>query len=119
MWVKRTDEEIEAARKKAKRSRIYLSVAFGVVVGVVSLFFRGKGWSLHYATRQVSLEEVPYRIPISTIVGLSCGWIFYRFLQPTKKTMICTKCEKAKSEDSQTECSCGGHFHDLETMKWV
>jgi uncharacterized membrane protein len=119
MWVKRTDEEIEAARKQTKRSRIYTSAALGIIIGIAFLFFRGKGWSLHHATNQVPFEEVPYRIPISTIVGLLCGWIFYCFLRSNKKSMICTKCEKTKSEDSQTNCSCGGQFHDLETLKWV
>ena len=38
---------------------------------------------------------------------------------PQKIVMICPKCEETKNDDGVLTCSCGGHFVDLRTMKWV
>ncbi len=118
MWVKRTDEEILAGQAKAKRLRLYGAIAMGVAVCVLLAFFRGKGWSFHYGSPYVPLEDVPNRLPLAAIFGFLFGWFFYHFPR-RRKTVICPKCEKTKFEDSQLDCSCGGHFENIETMKWV
>jgi hypothetical protein len=116
--VKRTIDEILTAKDQAKRLRRYGAIAIGVAVCAFATFFRGRGWSIHYASNRVPLEEIPSRLPFAVVLGALLGWFFYR--SPSRrKTVICPKCEKTKTEDSQWDCSCGGHFEDLETMKWV
>jgi hypothetical protein len=118
MWVKRTDDEILAAKTKTKRLRRYGAIAIGVAVCAFGVFFYGKGWSIHHASNRVPLEEIPSRLPLGILFGFLFGWFFYH--SPSRRrTVVCPKCEKTKSEDSQWDCPCGGHFEDLETMKWI
>ncbi len=118
MWVKRTNEEIVATKSRAKRSRIYLAIFMGVFGCVMIALFHGRGWSTRYASSHVPLDEVPSRIPFSIVGGTILGWCTYRFF-PRQRTLVCPKCEKAKNDDSQLECPCGGHFEDMESMKWI
>jgi hypothetical protein len=118
MWVKRTDEEILAAKIQSKRLRRYGAIVIGVIVCALITFFRGRGWSAHYASNRVPLDEIPTRLPLAFVFGFLFGWFFYR--RPSRRrTVVCPKCEKTKFEDSQWDCPCGGHFEDVETMKWV
>ncbi len=36
-----------------------------------------------------------------------------------KITLVCHECGKVKVDDGFTSCSCGGHYVDIKTMKWV
>jgi len=118
MWVKRTEEEIAAAQARVNRSRRYEAVAVGIVVAVLLTVLRDKSWILGHTSPFVPLEEMPPRIPFSIISGFFGGWLFYHF-RPHQKTVVCPKCEKVKVEESVPECTCGGHFENIETMKWV
>jgi hypothetical protein len=118
MWVKRTDDEILAAKEHAKSLRRYGAIAIGVALCAILTFFRGRGWSVYYPSNRVPLEEIPSRLPLAVLFGFIVGWFFYR--SPSRRrTVVCPKCEKTKVEDSQWDCSCGGHFEDIKTMKWV
>ena len=52
----------------------------------------------------------------AAVIGFAC----YRWKDsaPKRVSMICPKCEATKLEDAVNECSCGGHFENLDTMKW-
>jgi len=118
MWVKRTDAEILTGKDQAKRFRRYGAIAIGVAVCAFFTFVRSRRWSIHFSSSHVPSDDIPSRLPLAAIFGILCAWFFYR--SPSRqKTVICPKCEKTKNEDSLWDCSCGGHFEDLETMKWV
>ena len=117
MWQKRTEQEIAETRRQASQTRKLLASLFGAVVSVSSIFVRGRGWSLHHASRYVSWDEMPSRIPVVLVVGLLAGLIIYRFWLPSKRTMICPHCDKTKFDDGVTHCSCGRDFVDIETVK--
>jgi hypothetical protein len=119
MWQKRTEQEIDKAKKRNSRTRKFIATLFGIVVGAIFIFVRGRGWSLHHASRYVSWDDMPSRIPFALVVGLLAGWIFYRFRSPSKRTMICPHCDKTKFDDGVAHCACGKDFVDIETMKWI
>ena len=119
MWQKRTEQEIAEARRQASRTRKLFAILFGVVVGVSFIFVRGRGWSLHHASRYVSWDEMPSRIPVALVVGLLAGWIIYRFRLPSRRTVICPHCDKTKFDDGVRVCACGRDFVDIETVKWI
>jgi hypothetical protein len=119
MWIKRTEQEIAAAKLEAKRGRRFISILLGVVVCLGFAF-------VHIKTRRnpsntsafVSLDEIPSRLPFSIVGGVIAGLLFYWSNALTRKTVVCPRCEKTKWQDSQTECSCGGHFEDVQTLRW-
>ena len=118
MWQKRTEQEIAEARRQANRTRKFLAILFGAVAGVIFLFVRGRGWSLHHASPYVSWDEVPLRIPFALVAGLLAGWIIYRCRLPRRRTLICPHCDKTKFDDGLSVCACGKDFVDIETVKW-
>src|ERR1700720_3229977 len=115
MWVKRTDEEIEAARTKverrAKLGRICAAIAVGLISGWSITFLQGKRG---YSSRLMPWSEARQYTPVGLFLGSLVGLFIYCVIppQPRQKTVICPRCEAAKREDSQPECSCGGHFED-------
>ena len=124
MWVKRTQKEFEDYKARAiardKRVRIVVAVLIGLVACLGFAFFHQRGWVSRYPTNRVPLEDVPNRLPLALIVGLLGGWICYLTTKERRETtMICPRCKKTKKADTQTECSCGGHFEDTDTMRWV
>ena len=119
MWQKRTEQEITKVRRQASRTRKFFAALFGVLVGVSFIFVRGRGWSSHHASRYVSWDEMPSRIPVALVVGILAGWIIYRFWLPRRRTLICPHCDKPKADDGVIRCSCGRDFVDIETLKWV
>jgi hypothetical protein len=118
MWVKRTQEEIATAKSRDRRRRIIGAIYMGVFVGLLTTFIRGSARHGHPISI-VPLEEVPDRLYSSLVFAVVFGLVFYCFPGNSRRNMVCPKCEKVKSKDSQTQCSCGGHFEEGETMKWV
>jgi hypothetical protein len=119
MWIKCTEEEIVAAKSKAKRKRLYLAIFIGVLCFAFITFTHGK-WSYRYGSFSVTLKEMPFRLPFGIIAGIVIAWLFYRRLKKANiTTVICLNCGKTKYEDAESECACGGHFEDVITMKWV
>ena len=118
MWVKRTQEEITTAKKRRRRGRIQQAMFLGVGFGLLTTFIRGGGRSGRPLSI-VPLEDVPRQLPFSLFLGFVGGLIFYCFPGDSGKNVVCPKCGKVESKHSQPQCSCGGHFEDGETMKWV
>lgn len=110
--MKRTDEEILAARVRAKRRRLYGSVIVAIVSCILFAFYRTR-----YSYRP--LAQIPSRLPLSALLGVSFACLFYYSRSRRNRTMICPKCEETKVDDGISDCSCGGHFEDIETMKEV
>jgi hypothetical protein len=119
MWQKRTEQEIAEVKRRDSRTRKFIATLFGAVVGVIYIFVRGRGWSLHHASPYLSSDEIPSRIPFALIFGVLAGWILYRNRLPSKRTMICPHCDKTKFDDGVAHCCCGRDFVDIETVKWV
>ena len=83
-------------------------------------FFHGKyGRRYLNASLFVPLNEVPARLPYVLIVGIIVWLVVYWMKPLTRKTVICTHCNRPKFEDAVTRCDCGRDFEDIKTMKWV
>ena len=118
MWVKRTEEEIAAAKRRGRIGQIRGALFMSAVIGSLTTFFRGGGRSGRPFSI-VPMEEVPDHLPLSLFFAVIASLVYYRFLGNSGRNMVCPKCDKVKGKDSQTQCSCGGYFEDAETMKWV
>jgi hypothetical protein len=119
MWVKRTDKEILKAKRDAKFWRMCRAILAGIFICLLTIFFRARGWSVIYPTNRIPFDEVPERIPSSLVFGVLIAWFVYRFPLKIRRTMVCAHCGATKFEDSEYKCSCGGHFENLENMKWI
>lgn len=120
MWVKRTQQEIEDAKREVKRNRKFLAVLLGIAICLGSTFLHGKYWRRSgYASVFVSFSEVSHRLPFSATGGVLAAFLFYWCKPMSRKTVICTHCDKAKADDGVAQCSCGKDFVGLETVKWV
>ena len=65
------------------------------------------------------VDSVPIALLISTITGLISYWLLFRENPSPKGVLLCQKCEKTKFDDGILDCPCGGHFEDIQTMKWI
>jgi len=119
MWVKRSDKEVLRAKARAKCRRIFGAAALAIAISLYAAWYRGKNWYQHHASPYVPLNEIPHRLLWSAPFGLVIGLLFYRRLLTSARSVVCPKCGKIKNEDEQWNCSCGGHFEDVETMKEI
>jgi hypothetical protein len=119
MWKKLTEEEIAEARIRSRNMRKRIAILTGMGFSLLFIFVRSRGWSAHYSSPFVSLDEIPARIPVALIFGILFGWVIYQYPAKRQSIMICPHCEATKREDSETHCPCGGQFVNIETMKWV
>jgi hypothetical protein len=119
MWVKRTEQELEAAKQEAKRERRFFAIVLGGIACLGFTCLHGKYWRRHgYTSAFVSLDEVPDRLPFSIAGGVIVGLLFYWCKPASRKTVICPHCDKSKFDDGVTRCSCGRDFEDIKTLIW-
>lgn len=130
MWVRKTEDEIRQDRSKGKNDLLgpgVISLVFfiGVIFSMKTGFFEGESWE----TIPKSWEEVFEDLPMIVAVSLSLGvfaWLLQRFLLGKgirfcdfQKALICQKCGKTKTDDGISDCSCGGRYVDIDTVKWI
>jgi hypothetical protein len=118
MWVKRTPEEIAMAKCERNRGRIRGSIFLGVFTFMLTLFLNG--FSRRSAPKPffTTTEELQGRLPISVIGGIVCGLLYFFANKGSTPTVVCPKCDTIKSPDGNFQCKCGGHFENIEEMKW-
>jgi hypothetical protein len=119
MWVKRTEAEIAEARQHQRRSRLKDAAIFGAVVFPIFLFFFTKSESPQRGTLSVPSEEILPRIPFAFVAAIVFAFVRYIWQEKPLPVVICPECEATKYKDSVSECACGGHFEDIELMKYV
>ena len=118
MWVKRTEFEIEEQRRRQRRSRLRVAALFGVFVTLLTaLTFGGREIDDRHRFT-VPTREILSRLPLSIAFGAVAAFAMYKF-QRERLTMICPRCEATKHDDGISQCSCGGHFEMMESMKYV
>jgi len=117
-WKKRSSEEIAAVRRERKRRRIKGAIIFGALVTVgTSLTFGwreagDRGWFL------VPAQEIVARLPMTVIFGVVGAVLSYTLFSRKKPTVVCPKCGTVKYASASAQCSCGGHFENIEEMEW-
>ncbi len=122
MWVKKSKEEPQKSMSQKSRMRASLSVA--ALCFILITTFRGiigygaTGQLFHYFYEIA--DRTPVALLISSAIGLTIYWLSgKKSAAPKGETLMCPKCEATKFDDGDYECPCGGHFEDLNTMKWV
>jgi hypothetical protein len=116
MWVRRTPEEISKAKHQRQSGRIRLAALSGIFIAILTAFTRGSKFI--HGPGLIPLNQVASRLPSSIFFGLISGIVFYFWSGRGKTTVVCPKCGKVKFEDGSQQCSCGGHFENIEEMKW-
>ncbi|MFN7140251.1 MAG: hypothetical protein ACK4UN_13025 [Limisphaerales bacterium] len=113
MWIKRTEEEMVEEHRRKQRLRLKIAVVAGLFATViVSILFEVR------EPGQSRREQLLSKLPWAAGGGLVAGFILYRFIRG-RETMICPKCEKTKWNDGDDQCTCGGHFEPIDSMKHV
>ena len=123
MWIKKTDAEIAAARRKHRMDTLVLSVflfltilclysallIFGVDPDYKTLLPISEGFD--FADLQASFPRI---FAESLVVSIVFSLLFAR-----EKTFICPVCDKIRKNSNNRVCSCGGEYVSLLEMKWV
>jgi len=123
MWVKKSPDELR--KSFSKKRRILGALALGTMIFLMCVFTNGGGIGYvrtrAYFKHQLSdiVDSVPIALLISTITGLISYWLLFRENPSPNGVLLCPKCEKTKFDDGKLPCECGGHFEDIQTMKWV
>src|ERR1700733_2968424 len=115
MWIRRTPEEISKAKREHRSIRIKSAIFLGGVVAIITAFLYGGKF---HAPQLISFNQVISRILFSIILGVIMGIISYWFALREDRQLVCQKCGKVKFRDGILECPCGGHFENIEEMKW-
>ena len=119
MWVKRTTEEIAAAKRRERMGRIKLGILLGLICFVISLFKYTKGEFVQSGQWFVSFKNISARIPMALFYGVAMAGAGYFIVTVfPNRGYVCPKCGKVKAKDGIRECVCGGNFEDMDVMKW-
>jgi hypothetical protein len=129
MWVKKSELELldDEARRRSREKRTALAVwaFFTIFPSVVAPRYGVHASPGHY------LWQMPVRraIAVTTfsllVAALVSGiGVYFWYWLPRRngrlpKVLVCPKCENVKRADGNSECTCGGRYVDLDTVKWV
>ena len=119
MWVKRTEAELAAERRRQRRSRVIAAVLAGALFLFMVTCPFGGGEGARRGRYVVPVSELLSRLPFGIVVGIIAAFVFYKWGSNERPTMICPKCDATKYDDGIRECSCGGHYELMESMKHV
>jgi hypothetical protein len=120
MWVKRTPEEKDKAKKQRRSMRIRQALMIGVIVVVADLFMYSNVRSYRGPADQiiVPFDQIAPRVPGAIFMGIIAAIIMDWFSFRGRRELVCPKCGQIKYRDNNLQCSCGGHFEKREEMKW-
>ena len=118
MWIKRTEAELAEEQQRQRRRRLRAALLGGAFVLVLVTFFFGWREGGRRGRLTVPVRELLSRLPFAVTAGTVCSFILYKW-ERKRPTVICPKCETTKYDDGIMQCSCGGHFEPIETMKYV
>jgi endogenous inhibitor of DNA gyrase (YacG/DUF329 family) len=122
MWVKKMENEFVRDRNR----KLFLHIVAAVVAWIVlsSIMAMIPGWG-EVGTHVNSLDDFIHRLPEKLIL---CSFIMIVLLWPDLpigknrrglRTVVCPSCGKAVAGDETNICLCGGHYIDIDKMKWV
>jgi hypothetical protein len=119
MWVKRTEAELAAERRRQRRSRVRAAVLIGAFFLLMVTCLFGWGESARRLRVFVPVGELLSRLPFGVVAGIIVSFVFYKWGSKEQPTMVCPKCEATKYDDGVIDCSCGGRYELMEAMKHV
>jgi hypothetical protein len=128
MWMRKTDENNGKERKRYWLSfegpgRLFAIVFFFTCLSEIIGNSRGDGGSAYWpGTWRVIPRAVVGGIllgAIAAIVGYILQLVLGRKILAGAKTMICNTCYRAKRQDREDRCECGGEFEDFDNWTWV
>jgi len=131
MWIKKTNKEIEAYRKKAGKSLLVpLAFSLTFLIGEI-LFYRFPPvcWEDPKPPSffvPLTWKEILYnKLPESFLIAFVIFILLYIAQRKDKKNIyeeksfICVKCNKLIGETNKTTCECGGEYIDINEMRWI
>jgi hypothetical protein len=118
MWVKLTPNELAKAKRRRKRKRLITSIFATVFAFLMVAFTFGQWDIMARGIFFIPAEEISQHIPVAVLGGVFTGLLIYFAQEKKKPTVVCTKCGIAKIADISSKCECGGHFENIEEMKW-
>ena len=121
MWVNKSPEEIQPSAKPGKLAKWPVIFILSLTYLAIMIFNCGR-LTQRPGPFIRSYDEIMRSLPCIIFLWL-VTLIVVQFIKipalQRKVVMICPKCEEAKDDDGVLTCSCGGHFVDIRTMKWV
>jgi hypothetical protein len=128
MWILRSPDEIAKwAATTEREARSHGRFIAGIVLVIVPLLLAG-GWFVSFSAGVAVHQDVGgtfwLRLPFFVILAIPFAWFAYRYERKKKLTSetrrtICPQCDTASDANEGRDCSCGGRFVLLSSMKWV
>jgi hypothetical protein len=119
MWIKKLPSEIGTTKQPEPSKDFVLPVILGILATLLTTFFGGTAFPGGALPNPDPLHELPFGLFLGILLGLYFYVSLNRKPKHVPKDMICPNCETVKRDDQIMECSCGGHFEDITTMKFV
>ena len=139
MWVKKTEEEINAFYTKPeyvvgiKVTPFNGAVLVFVILTILQMLGdlilgKSKGrfyLPADYVREKVRLSDLPSLLPgylaVSLMSAIFLWVILKKFGKNTRfsRTYLCQKCYRVKAADKNYKCECGGEYIEIDMMKWI
>jgi hypothetical protein len=132
MWVRKSDEQVAAGRKRLSLSFggpiIVFVLGFIMEFGLTIIGEKRPATPVYWPGTWADLVEL---LPRATVGGTIAGalaavglyiWqlVYGRdVLKGNVKTVICNACYRVKRENGESKCQCGGMFEDFDKWTWV
>jgi hypothetical protein len=125
MWVRKSNQEIEAQRKSLwlffRGPLIWSVIIFfcGLAVSIQGPSVGGGTWFSNWADVLKYTTKFSFFIAIVLYV---LQLVFQWRIDPLvlgSKAVICNKCHEFQKASNEFNCKCGGKFEDFDNWKWI
>lgn len=122
MWVKKP--ETESIRDRNKKLIVHLVVAVVVWIVLSSIAAIIPGWGetgIHVNSLDDFIHRLPTKLICLSFIIVVLVWPDLRTEKNRRglRTVVCPICGQVVTSDENNFCSCGGHYVDIEKMKWI
>lgn len=116
-----TEEEIGRRKKRGPSLDIVVGLLVWMLVtfGLAAINFRRNKFVSSGPILVDSWAQYLAQIPLAAILATILALIAVGVSRKQKPTLVCPDCGIIKDADGILTCTCGGRFHDAQTMKWI
>lgn len=116
MWVRKSPQEVSESKWRCHWRRVTDALGYGLLAGIARLFI--SGGRLHGIELHFSIGDIRSDAFSAVILGAFTAIVLYLFELLKHKRVVCPRCGKTEDKGNSGLCSCGGHFENLDDMKW-
>ena len=133
MWIRKSDEEVQAYfdEQKAKRESWSRPILWASTLTVISLTLYSFGYRGGWLRGGMVLVSSPTRLSLGSLIPAAFFFVFFFFLAVVQQRsrpvfsysvsdqLLCRECKQPANGNPLGVCKCGGRLEPFAFFNWV